>query len=262
MIYLGAGLDTQPGVSPGGHNPEHIRCERERLCEVVLALRALLAGAALKAKTVAGVKTAVLATLVERLSGARYAVILWAAADLDPQSADLTIEAIVDLVNDLNQRTRSAGLPLGGNDGGMTAQSVTSWQSGFPPRTSFASGYPVHDPRRYATGRLLEAKAVDCLFGYPRSAPRRRRRRPPSRRSSWASRRRGRHGPRGVPAGGDPGRRSLGSVGAPGQRRVPAAPAAARFGRASRVMLDIKVDPAVMRSSGLGHGMVLLEFYY
>jgi formylmethanofuran dehydrogenase subunit B len=164
VIYLGPDLDTQPGVSPGGRAPEHIRCERERLCEVVLALRALFAGAALKAKTVAGVKTAVLATLVERLKGARYGVILWAAGDLDPQSAELTIEAIADLINDLNEVTRCAGMPLGGNDGGMTAQSVTSWQSGFPPRTSFASGYPVHDPRRYATKRLLEAKAVDCLF--------------------------------------------------------------------------------------------------
>ncbi len=164
ILYLGAGLDTQPGVSPGGRNPEHIRCERERLCEVVLALRALFAGATLKAKTVAGIKTAVLARLIERLRGARYAVILWGAGDLDPQSADLTIEAIVDLVNDLNERTRCAGMPLGGNDGGMTAQSVTSWQSGFPPRTSFAPGYPVHDPRRYATKRLLDAKAVDCLF--------------------------------------------------------------------------------------------------
>ena len=45
-----------------------------------------------------------LATLIERLKGARYAVILWGAGDLDPQSADLTIEAIVDLVNDLNER--------------------------------------------------------------------------------------------------------------------------------------------------------------
>ena len=27
-----------------------------------------------------------------------------------------------------------------------------------------APGYPVHDPRRYATKRLLDAKAVDCLF--------------------------------------------------------------------------------------------------
>lgn len=164
ILYLGAGLDTRPGVSPAGREPEHIRSERERLCEVVLALRALLAGAGLKAKLVAGVKTTVLAALVERLRGARYAVILWAAGDLDPQSADLTIEAIADLINDVNEVTRCAGMPLGGNDGGPTAQSVTSWQSGFPPRTSFASGYPVHDPMRYATKRLLDARAVDCLF--------------------------------------------------------------------------------------------------
>lgn len=164
VIYLGPDLDTKPGVSPGGRDPEHIRSERERLCEVVLALRALFAGATLKAKTVAGVKTGVLARLVERLRAARYAVILWAAGDLDPESADLTIEAIVDLINDLNEGTRCAGLPLGGNDGGMSAQSVTIWQSGFPPPLCFAPGYPVHDPRRYATKRLLDAKAVDCLF--------------------------------------------------------------------------------------------------
>lgn len=164
VIYLGAGLDTQPGISPAGREPEHIRAAPERLCEVVLALRALCAGVTLKQKLVAGIKTAVLATLVERLRGVRYAVIFWAAGDLDPQSADMTVEAIADLVNDLNELTRAAGMPLGGNDGGLTAQSVASWQSGFPPRTSFASGYPVHDPQRFAAKRLLDAKAVDCLY--------------------------------------------------------------------------------------------------
>ncbi len=171
VVFLGAGLDTKAGMSPGGREPEHIRAQPERLCEVVLALRALLAGTTLKAKLVAGVKTAVLATLVERLRGVRYAVIVWAAADLDPGGADLTVEAIADLINDLNEFTRCAGLPLGGNDGGLTAQSVTSWQSGFPPRTSFATGHPVHDPRRYATQRLLDARAVDCLFWISALAP-------------------------------------------------------------------------------------------
>jgi formylmethanofuran dehydrogenase subunit B len=164
VVYLGAGLDTKPGVSPAGRKPEHLRCERERLCETVLALRALLAGRAIKVKTVAGVKTQALAALAERLRAARYGVILWAAGDLDPAQADLTVEAIVDLVRDLNETTRAAGFPLGGNDGGITAQSVTSWQSGFPPPMSYGPGFPVHDARRYATRRLLDARAIDCLF--------------------------------------------------------------------------------------------------
>jgi formylmethanofuran dehydrogenase subunit B len=67
-------------------------------------------------------------------------------------------------VKDLNQTTRSAGLPLTGADNIVGANQVCVWQSGFPLRTSFARGYPEHDPWQYGAARLLDAGEADVLF--------------------------------------------------------------------------------------------------
>ncbi|MGH8583084.1 MAG: formylmethanofuran dehydrogenase [Gammaproteobacteria bacterium] len=164
LVYLGADLDTKPGRSPAGLKPLVLQCPQEACAEVILALRSLLAGRGLRAATVGGVKTTRLVSLVEQMKKARYGVILWSAAQLGFAHADLTVQAIVDLIRDLNQATRYAGVPLGGNDGGASASSVCAWQSGFPLPTSFASGVPEHERHRYSAARLIEQQAPDLLL--------------------------------------------------------------------------------------------------
>jgi formylmethanofuran dehydrogenase subunit B len=66
-------------------------------------------------------------------------------------------------VKDLNQTGRFAGLSLGGAEGGTTAGAVSTWQSGFPLRVSYASGAPDYDPYRYAIARMLAGGEGDLL---------------------------------------------------------------------------------------------------
>ncbi len=128
------------------------------------ALRALVAGRELQAETAAGVPMAQWRTLADKLKSARYAVVVWAAADFDFPHAELTVRALCELIKDLNRSSRAAGLPLGGSDGDFTADGVELWQTGFPFRTGFGSGVPEYDPQRFATARLLAQGEADALL--------------------------------------------------------------------------------------------------
>ena len=135
-----------------------------RLGELCGALRARLAGRRLDADTVAGVPMDQVDALLETLRAARYGVLVWNAAELTFPHADLAIQAMVDLVKDLNQTTRWSGLPLGGNDGDTSAAQVCTWQAGYPLRTAFEASGPHYQPLLFNTARLLETREVDALL--------------------------------------------------------------------------------------------------
>ena len=94
--------------------------------------------------------------LAERLRRARYAVVAWAAAGFAGPHADLTVERLVRLVQDVNRHTRCAGLPLTGHDNVVGANQVCTWQLGVPLRASLAGGAPLHDPYRFAWERFMD----------------------------------------------------------------------------------------------------------
>ena len=119
IAYLGDGLDTRPGRAPDGRAPTVLRCPQDRIREVLGALRALNAGRTPQATKVAGVPLTALRKLLERMRTATYGVIVWAPANLDFPHAELTVEALCDLVRDLNTNARWSGLPVGGDDGAV-----------------------------------------------------------------------------------------------------------------------------------------------
>ena len=142
---------------------QQLVCELGRLPEAVAALRCLINGRTVQAAEIAGVPTSELGALAERLKAARYGVVTWMAGALAFAGAELLTQALADLVRDLNQATRCAALPLTGSDNVMGAHQVCTWQSGFPLRTSSATGAPAHDPLLYATARLLREREADAL---------------------------------------------------------------------------------------------------
>jgi formylmethanofuran dehydrogenase subunit B len=141
-----------------------IPVKSQDLAEVFGALRVLLAGKRLRAGAVAGVPLDQLANLLARMRAARYGVLTWAAADLDFSHAELAVQSMCELVQRLNLETRFSVLPLGGSDGDLTLTQVTTWQSGYPLRVSFASGAPEYDPVRFAYRRMLARREVNALL--------------------------------------------------------------------------------------------------
>jgi formylmethanofuran dehydrogenase subunit B len=90
-------------------------------------------------------------------------VLVWEAGALPAQGA-LIVEGLNRIVGTLNRKTRSATCPLGGSDGGYTAQQVMTWLSGLPLRTRAGPAGLEHEPVRFATDRLVADRAVDGLL--------------------------------------------------------------------------------------------------
>jgi formylmethanofuran dehydrogenase subunit B len=165
VVYLGGrDLDTSAGVAPDGRKPDVLACDLDRMPEVIATLRALVSGKKLQATEVAGIPIIELEKLAGRLGQASYSVIAWAAGTLDFSHAELTVQNISELVKILNKNTRSSGLPLGGIEGDMNANQVSTWISGYPVRTSYARGYPEHDPYHFSTDKLLKNGEADALL--------------------------------------------------------------------------------------------------
>jgi formylmethanofuran dehydrogenase subunit B len=98
-------------------------------------------------------------TLAGIVKGARFGVAVWTAASLDA----LEIEMLHGLVRDLNDTTRFSTLPLPAPDNGAGVLTVCGWTTGFPMRTGFGAGVPIHDPWRFNAERLVASGETDCV---------------------------------------------------------------------------------------------------
>jgi formylmethanofuran dehydrogenase subunit B len=118
--------------------------------------------ARVKARPVAQTRIplAVLNALVATLKGARFGVAVWTVASLGA----LEIEMINGLVRDLNETTRFSTLPLASPDNGLGVLAACGWTTGFPMRTGFGAGAPIHDPWRFDAKRLVASGETDCVL--------------------------------------------------------------------------------------------------
>jgi formylmethanofuran dehydrogenase subunit B len=164
VVVIGKEPDLSAVKGPRIGDVITLPCETSRLGEVLSLLSARLRGAPVRAFDLPGISLADIDSLAERCRVAKYGVLAWAPPSLDFAHADLTVQQIAELAKDLNQTTRFAGLPLGGNEGVVSAAAVCTWQSGYPPRVSFASGQPDYDPHVYSITRMLAAGEGDLLL--------------------------------------------------------------------------------------------------
>lgn len=136
-----------------------ISCRRHDYVEVLWSLRALLKGQ----PELAGTNVQALRALADAMCASDYAVLAWAPGQLPADHGDIIIETLCEVVSDLNEHTRAAGLTLGGNDGATTAMNVSAWQTGYPLRVNFAGGAPEYNPTRNAAETLIQRNEVDAL---------------------------------------------------------------------------------------------------
>lgn len=164
IVYIGDKLNTSAGKTPEGKLPTVLKCKQEEIGEIISVLHAIIAGKKIHQTKVAGINLTTLQKLAEQMKQAKYGVIVWAPGELDFPHAELTIQNYCELVKYLTRTTRFAGFTLAGNDGGMSANSLSAWQSGFPLRVNFNQGYPKHDANKNSTKNLLQNKEVDSLI--------------------------------------------------------------------------------------------------
>lgn len=158
LVHLGAIPGAAEPALPPGLRYTPIPCTAEDLAPMVGRLRAIVRGHA------AAGEDAALTELAGALRAAGYAVVAWMASLLPPDTADLIVLSLVEMVRDLNLAHRAACLPLGGAENLTGANQACLWQSGYPLRTSFGTGAPRHDPFLHSAARLIESGEADALL--------------------------------------------------------------------------------------------------
>jgi formylmethanofuran dehydrogenase subunit B len=107
-----------------------------------------------------GLPLSALDSIATTIKAARFGVAVWTAASLGA----LEIEMLHGLVRDLNETTRFSTLPLVAPDNGAGVLSACGWMTGFPVRTGFRAGAPIHDPWRFDAERLVASGETDCVL--------------------------------------------------------------------------------------------------
>ena len=110
------------------------------------------------------IKDKEIVNLLKLFKQTNYGSILWSIKELDNSISDLIVTEINLLIQDLNKFTRFAGLSLTGSEHILTVNEVLLWQTGFPIRTSFEKGFPVHDIDQFSTKRLIDKKEIELAI--------------------------------------------------------------------------------------------------
>jgi formylmethanofuran dehydrogenase subunit B len=161
LVLIGPWQDGALPAEIQALNPTVIPAGLRELAGLAGVLRGLIAGRPVASSALGPIPEGALESLAGRLRAARYSVLTWSTAELDFPHAELTVQALVELVRDLNETTRSAALPLAGTLGDLTTNQVCTWQTGYPLRTGLATGQPRYEPMLYRHQDLIARGETD-----------------------------------------------------------------------------------------------------
>ena len=106
-----------------------------------------------------------LADLAERMKSCRFGIVFFGAGITKGPNAQRTVEALLQLVTDLNKHTRFYARRMRRFGDVAGADSVLTWQFGYPFGVNLAAGYPRYNPGEFTGPDMLARKEVDaCLL--------------------------------------------------------------------------------------------------
>jgi formylmethanofuran dehydrogenase subunit B len=141
--------------------------------ELIWALRGLLRGQKLEGETFGGVPRAAVEDLCRRMLGCRSGVVFFGFGLARQAGANLVVQALLQLVTDLNDKTRFYARRLRGSGDVTGADSVLAWQTGYPFSVNLSRGFPRYNPDEFSANDILERSEPDvCVFVGSRGAQR------------------------------------------------------------------------------------------
>jgi formylmethanofuran dehydrogenase subunit B len=132
--------------------------------ELLSALRAVVRGYSLEVNEVSGVSRETILELAERMKKARFGVIFFGLGLTQSEGRHRNIEAAIGLVADLNRYTKFVLTPMRGHYNVAGANTVTTWQTGYPYAVDFSRGYPRYNPGEYTAVDLLARGEADAAL--------------------------------------------------------------------------------------------------
>jgi formylmethanofuran dehydrogenase subunit B len=123
-----------------------IQVEPNKDYELLQALRALVKDKELDVDQVAGVPVEYLEQVADALVNCEFGVIFFGMGLAQSAGKFRNIEVAIQLVRDLNSRTKFLIMPMRGHFNVAGANVVSAWQSGYPYGVDFSLGYPRYNP--------------------------------------------------------------------------------------------------------------------
>lgn len=128
--------------------------------ETLWKLRMLVAGKPIEEAAT----NPLLPQLAARMESCRFGVIFFGNSITRGPLAHRTVEAMLQLVTDLNHRTRFYARRMRRYGDVAGADSVLAWQTGYPFGVNFSRGFPRYNPGEFTGPDLLARGEVDaCL---------------------------------------------------------------------------------------------------
>jgi formylmethanofuran dehydrogenase subunit B len=130
----------------------------------MLAIRALVKDQELDVDEVAGVPVEYLQELVDAMIGCQFGVIFFGMGLTQSAGKFRNVDVAISLIRDLNMRTKFAIMPMRGHFNVTGANTVLTWQSGYPYAVDFSLGYPRYNPGETTVVDILLRKESDAAL--------------------------------------------------------------------------------------------------
>ncbi|MCJ7732347.1 formylmethanofuran dehydrogenase subunit B [Candidatus Bathyarchaeota archaeon] len=141
-----------------------IKIENNKDFELLQTLRALVRGENITAEEIAGVPMKEIKELAEEMKNARFGTVFFGLGLTQSDGRHMNIDAAVGLVSELNRKTKFVLTPMRGHYNVAGANTVTTWQTGYPYAVDFSVGYPRYNPGEFTAIDMLSAGEADAAL--------------------------------------------------------------------------------------------------
>jgi formylmethanofuran dehydrogenase subunit B len=130
--------------------------------EVMQAIRAIVKDEEIDVDQVGGVPVEYLEKLVDVMVNAKFGAIFFGMGLTQTAGKFRNIENAISLIRDLNMRTKFVINAMRGHFNVTGANTVFTWQSGYPYAIDFSLGYPLYNPGETTVVDILLRKESDA----------------------------------------------------------------------------------------------------
>ena len=123
-----------------------IQVEPNKDYELLQAFRVLIRDGELDVNEVAGVPVETLEEVADVMVGCKLGIIFFGVGLTMSEGKVRNVDAAISLTRDLNVRTKFLIMPMRGHFNVTGADTVFTWQSGYPYAVDYSHGYPRYNP--------------------------------------------------------------------------------------------------------------------
>ena len=141
-----------------------IQVEPNKDYELLQALRALIRDQEVEVDDVAGIPIEYLEEIADVMVNCNFGVLFFGLGLTMSRGKLRNIDAALSLTRDLNMRTKFIIMPMRGHFNVTGADTVFTWQTGFPYAVDFSLGYPKYNPGETSVVDVLMCKESDAAL--------------------------------------------------------------------------------------------------